>query len=151
MTLLDELSHLDSIFIDTAPIIYYIEAHPQFGPLAKQVVDSFQSGKVLAYSSAITLTEVLVKPFETDNETLAKRFSEFLRYGSNITLMDLSADMAESAGRLRSRYPSLRTMDALQVAIALHVSTDAFITNDNNLKQIDELKVIVLKDYVLRP
>jgi hypothetical protein len=28
MTLSDELAQVRSVFIDTAPIIYYIEAHP---------------------------------------------------------------------------------------------------------------------------
>jgi len=44
VTLSKELVRINSIFIDTAPIIYYIEAHPQFGPLAKEVVNIFQSG-----------------------------------------------------------------------------------------------------------
>lgn len=116
MTLADDLSYLSSIFIDTAPIIYYIEAHPQFGPLAKKVIDSFQSGKLVAYSSVITLAEVLPKPYETGNEDLAKEFSEFLKYGNNIILMELSTEMAESAGKLHGKYPFLRTMDALQIA-----------------------------------
>jgi len=51
MTLVDELDKIDSLFIDTAPIIYYIEAHPQFGPLAKEIVTTFQSGKIKAFSS----------------------------------------------------------------------------------------------------
>ncbi len=43
MSLSDELSHqIDTVFIDTAPIIYYIEAHPEFGPLAKTIVNAFQ-------------------------------------------------------------------------------------------------------------
>ena len=33
MTLSEELTKLSSVFFDTAPIIYYVEAHPQFGPL----------------------------------------------------------------------------------------------------------------------
>jgi hypothetical protein len=37
MTIDDELSKISSLFIDTAPIIYYIEAHPQFGPLSKNI------------------------------------------------------------------------------------------------------------------
>ena len=49
MTLSEELNRINSIFIDTAPIIYYIEAHPQFGPLAKEVVSAFQSGNLSAY------------------------------------------------------------------------------------------------------
>ena len=53
MTLSEELPLIDSIFIDTAPVIYYIEAHPQFGPLVKEVVNAFQSGNLIAYSSVI--------------------------------------------------------------------------------------------------
>ena len=64
MTLPDELKQVNIVFIDTAPIIYYIEAHPQFGPLAKGIVDSFQAGELGAFSSVITLAEVLPKPFE---------------------------------------------------------------------------------------
>ncbi len=64
MNLSDELGRLQTVFIDTAPIIYYIEAHPQYGPLAKEVVDSFRSGKLIALSSVITLVEVLPKPVE---------------------------------------------------------------------------------------
>ena len=64
MTLSDELSQLDTIFIDTAPIIYYIEAHPKYGPPVKDVVAAFQSGSLSAISSVVTLTEVLPKPVE---------------------------------------------------------------------------------------
>lgn len=34
MTFSEEIARFNAIFIDTAPIIYYIEAHPQFGPCA---------------------------------------------------------------------------------------------------------------------
>ena len=43
MTLSEELIRIKSIFIDTAPIIYYMEAHPQFGPLAREVVSALTS------------------------------------------------------------------------------------------------------------
>ncbi len=36
MTLSEELARVNTLFIDTAPIIYYIEAHPQFGPFTKE-------------------------------------------------------------------------------------------------------------------
>ena len=51
MTLSEELNQISSIFIDTAPVIYYIEAHPQFGPLVQDVVGYIQSGKLNAFSS----------------------------------------------------------------------------------------------------
>lgn len=148
MTLSDELDQIQTVFIDTAPIIYYIEAHPQFGPLAKEIVSSFQSGKLIAFSSVITLVEVLPKPVEAGNEKLVKKFSDFLKAGRNISLLDISSDIAELAGKLRGRYTSLRALDAIQIAVSINVKADAFITNDVKLKQIKESKVIVLKDYL---
>src|SRR6266498_4592648 len=139
MTLADELKRSNIIFIDTAPIIYYIEAHPQFGPLICEIVDAFQTGKVNAITSVLTLTEVLSKPIAAGNERLAKKFAEFLRYGKNLSLIEISVSIAERAGRLRGRYPNLKTMDAIQLAVALDAGADAFLTNDKQLKGVKEM------------
>jgi predicted nucleic acid-binding protein len=148
VTLSEELDQIISIFIDTAPIIYYIEAHPQFGPLAKEVVSAFQSGDLNAYSSIITLTEVLPKPVERGDEKLVRKFAEFLKHGRNLTVIEISEGIAEAAGKLRGRYPFLKTVDAIQLAAALDVGAEAFLTNDVKLQQFNELKVLILKDYL---
>ncbi len=148
MTLSDELARINTIFIDTAPVIYFIEAHPQFGPLAKEVVTLFQSGNLNAFSSVITLTEVLPKPIESGDEKLARRFAEFLKHGKNLNMIEISVNIAETAGKLRGRYHFLRTIDAIQISAAIDSGADAFLTNDAELKQIKELKVLVLKDYL---
>ncbi len=148
MSLSDELDRINTIFIDTALIIYYIEAHSQFGPLAKEVVDSFRSGRLSAFSSVITLTEVLSKPIEAEDEKLARKFAEFLKRGKNLSLIEISASIAERGGKLRGGYSNLRTIDAIQISVAIDVGADAFLTNDKKLKQIKEIKVLVLKDYL---
>jgi predicted nucleic acid-binding protein len=101
-----------------------------------------------AVSSVITLVEVLPKPIEAGNETLAKQFSEFLTAGKNISMMEITSGIAESAGHLRGRYPFLRTMDAVQIAACLEAKADAFITNDAKLERVAEIKVIMLKEYL---
>lgn len=148
MTLFDEVEKINSIFIDTAPIIYYIEAHPKFGTLSKKIVDAFQSGALNAFTSVISLVEVLPKPIESDQKRLVKKFADFLRYGKNLTLIEISADIAQMAGELRGRYTFLKTMDAIQIGVALEIGADAFLTNDIKLKQIREIKVLVLRDYL---
>ena len=130
MTIADELTRLSSVFIDTAPIIYYIEAHPRFGPLTKEIVETLPSRNISAYSSVITLTEVLPKPIETGNETLAKKFVEYLEHGAHLTLLEITADIAKEAGKLRGYYTYLRALDAIQIATALDIEADAFLTND---------------------
>ena len=144
MTLSEELARINHIFIDTAPIIYYIGAHPQFGSLAKDVVGAFQSGNLNAYSSVITLTEVLSKPIASGDEKLARKFADFLKQGKNLTIVEISEGIAEAAGILRGHYAFLKTVDAIQAAAALDIGADAFLTNDVKLKQIRELNVLVL-------
>jgi predicted nucleic acid-binding protein len=101
-----------------------------------------------AFSSVITLTEVLPKPIESGDEKLAKKFAEFLKYGKNLTMIEISEKIAESAGKLRGCYPFLKSIDAIQISAAIDVGADAFLTNDIKLKQIKEIKVLVLKDYL---
>jgi len=148
MTLSQELGRVSTIFVDTAPVIYYIEAHAQFGPLAKEVGTAFQPGRVRAFSSVMTLAEVVAKPIEAGDEKLARRFAEFLKSGKNFSLVEISAGIAERAGRLKGRHASLRTVDAVQIAAAVHVGAEAFITNDVRLRKIREVKIVVLRDYL---
>ena len=148
MTLSDEIARINTIFIDTAPVIYFIEAHPQFGPLAKEVVTAFQSGNLNGFSSVITLTEVLPKPIESGDEKLARKFAEFLRHGKNLAMIEISEKIAESAGKMRGRYSFLKAIDAIQISAAIDVGADAFLTNDAKLKQIKEIRVLVLKDFL---
>ncbi|MCP5103545.1 MAG: type II toxin-antitoxin system VapC family toxin [bacterium] len=119
MILTDQLASLNTIFFDTAPVIYYIEAHPDYGPLMKKVIARFHAGRRIIFTSVITITEVLPKPVSLDNEELVKRFMEFLSKGRNIDLLEISPNIAEQAGRLRGKYKSLRTMDAIQLAAAI--------------------------------
>jgi len=148
VTLSEELARISSIFVDTAPVIYYIEAHPQFGPLAKEAVTAFQSGTLNAFSSVITLTEVLPKPIEQGDEKLARKFAEFLKHGKNLTVIEISEGIAEAAGKLRGRYTFLKSIDAIQISAAIDAGADAFLTNDRKLKQIEEIKVLVLAEYL---
>lgn len=102
MILSDKLTKCNSIFIDTAPFIYHIEAHKKFGPLVKEVFDSINSLKFKGITSVLTLTELLPKPVSIGNQELAGIFSEYLRRGNNLELIEISADIAESAGILRN-------------------------------------------------
>lgn len=148
MTLSEEVAKVNSLFIDTAPIIYYVEAHPLFGSLTKEVVSAFQSGNLCAYSSVLTITEVLPKPIERGDEKLARKFAEFLKHGKGLTVVEISEEVAEVAGTLRGHYSFLKTVDAVQIAAALDIGAEAFLTNDVKLKQIKEIKVLVMMDFL---
>lgn len=141
------LGRARSIFIDTAPIIYFIEAHPKYGPLVKQLVEAFSAGRVTAFTSVITLAEVLPAPLQAGNVKLARKFTDFLKHGENLTMIDISAGIAENAGRLRAEYPSLKAFDAMQLAAAMQLRAKVFVTNDKKLKNVKGIEMLVLDEY----
>jgi len=85
-----QLDKFESIFLDTAPIIYFLEAHSIYGDISKVIVEYFQNNKLNAYSSVITITEVLPKPISANKMKLAEKFIMFLRHGRNFTILQCS-------------------------------------------------------------
>lgn len=148
MILSEALGKIKTIFLDTAPIIYFIEAHHEFGPLVKQVVELMNANRIEAFTSVLTLSEVLPKPVETGNDELAEKFKTYLKNGPNLTLLPIGETIGETAGALRGKYPYLKTVDAVQIAAALDAGAEAFLTNDKKLSKIMEVKILVLKDYL---
>lgn len=53
--------------------------------------------------------------------------------------------MADSAASLRAQH-RLRMPDALQLAMALHSGCEAFLTNDEDLRHVKDLRVVILED-----
>ncbi len=142
------LSRINNVFLDTAPIIYYIEAQEKYGSLIKNLIKLIKSNEISIFSSVISLTEVLIKPIEEKNKMLMNKFSSFLRNKRNITLLQITEEIAENAGELCGKYKFLKTADALQIASAIKTNINLFITNDIKLKKIKEIKVLVLNDYL---
>ena len=66
-------------------------------------------------------------------------------------MIEISEGTAKAAGKSRDRYPFLKAVDAIQLAPALEVEAEPFLTNDVKPKQSKELKVLVLKDYLSEP
>jgi predicted nucleic acid-binding protein len=149
MILSEALGEIKTIFLDTAPIIYFIEAHHQFGHLIKEVIELMNENRIQAFTSVLTISEVLLKPVAMGNDELTEKFKTYLKNGQNLTLLPITEIIGETAGLLRGKYPHLKTVDAVQIAAALDAEADAFLTNDKKLSGIKEIKVLVLHDFLV--
>ena len=58
----------------------------------------------------------------------------------------ISEQVAEKAAHIRAKYPDIKLADALQLASSIDCNCDVFFTNDKQLKQVSEAKVLYLGD-----
>lgn len=137
--------------IDTAPIIYYIEEHPKYLPLVDQIFPRLSGGSnsIYAFSSILTLTEVLSHPLRQNNQDLAKHYRDFLLHSRNFVLFPVEEIIAERAAEIRAQY-QCRAPDAIQLATGLEHNATLFITNDKRLKNFPDLTILVLDDFLSR-
>ncbi len=130
--------------LDTAPIIYLIE-EGRYQNIIKPLFESLSRGEFSAVTSTITLLEVLVQPYRDGKATLAEKYREILMNSENLSIVPLVNDIADLAARTRGKY-GIRVPDSIQIATAIYSGAAAFITNDKNLKKIEEIEVVILDD-----
>lgn len=56
--------------------------------------------------------------------------------------------VAKKAAQIRAEYRHFKGMDALQLASACLTGCDTFLTNDKQLKQFSELKVVLVEELL---
>lgn len=146
-----KISGYTHIALDTAPIIYFVEANPSYMALVNAIFQEIDQGVLKAVTSVISLTEILVHPFEKQLSVLEQQYTHLLLHSRHFTTIPLDAAVAINAAELRAKYKShnLRTPDAIQLTVALQEGCQAFITNDKRLKVVKEIEVLVLDDYLV--
>ncbi len=148
MKLDDALKNVSKLAFDTAPIIYFVEANPDYDTLVTAVFERVEKEKIIGITSVITLCEVLIHPIRNNNANLKKQYFEILQNSSDFQTKQITFSIAEIAAELRANY-NLRTPDALQIATALENGCDAFLCNDKGLKRVRELEILILDEISL--
>jgi len=105
------LTGITKLAIDTAPVIYFTEEHPRYGPCVEHVFQAISDGAVTGVTSVITLTEVLIHPLREQNTSLAAQYRDLLLFSEHFLCLPIDPTIAEYAATLRaSRIPFARLM-----------------------------------------
>ncbi len=148
MNITAALARIHRLYIETAPLIYYVEENPTYIAKMDVVIDTVEAVPITAVSSVIVLTEVLPQPIKLANTTLEQEYRNILLHSGGFELLPVTAQIAEAAADLRARY-NLRTPDAIHIATAITAGCDAFLTNDAGVKRVTEIAVIILGELEL--
>lgn len=148
MKLVDALQNITVLGFDTAPIIYFVEANPKYDTVVTEVFQKTNDLEIVGLTSVISLTEVLVHPIRQQNFLLKQKYIDILQNNDCFFTKHITDSIAEKAAELRANY-NLRTPDALQIATALENNCETFLCNDNGLKKVTELKILILDELEL--
>lgn len=132
-----------TVFLDTAPLIYFIEGHSVYQPILSSLFEFNDKGGFSFVTSSVTLLEVLVKPLREGRKAIAEQYRDILTTAPGIELFDVTSTIAEQAAQLRAKY-NVRTPDAIQLATCIELGADYFLTNDNRLKAVSETTVVTV-------
>ena len=135
------------IALDTSLFIYHLEAHPKYVSLTDCVFSWLESKTSTAFTSVITMTELLVKPYRESDEASATKYYALLSTYPNLEWISPTLEIADLAAEIRALH-RLRTPDALQAATAIHSNATAFVTNDPAFRRIKNFETLVLDDFV---
>lgn len=145
MTLLAALGEARRVLVDSAPVIYYVEAHPLYLPVVEPFFGQLDSGLLTAVFSPVTITECLVGPIRDNKQAAAATFEHILTTGPGVEIRPLVRGSAIMAARLRAEL-NLRLADALLAATALDGDCDAVLTNDAVFRRVPGLRVVCVDE-----
>lgn len=134
----DQLPEGALVLLDSAPIVYVLEEHPEYASRFRPLFEAQAAGRVQFAVTTISIAEVLTGPLQGGNEALAKRYRAVLE---SWQVVDLNADIAEHAAQLRASL-RLKLPDAVQAASALAIKADALISPDRDFTRVGTLRVL---------
>ena len=144
--MIDKLN-IKKLMIDTAPFIYFIEEHQKFLPAVQPIFSKIDDFEFDAFTSIITLIEVLVYPMREDDKSLENKYREILLNNANLFVATIDFAIAEKAAEIRANY-NIKTPDAIQLACGIINQCDTFFTNDEQLKRVKEINVVCVNDLL---
>lgn len=133
---------IKKVSLDSNIFIYNLENNPQFVLYTDKIFKKLIENKLKASTSIISLIELLSFP---NTENLANKIAEDFYETPNLSVVDITAEVAKKAAQIRRDY-KYKLPDSIQLATALLSKSQVFITNDQKLKSFKGLKVILLSE-----
>jgi hypothetical protein len=78
------LANITRLFLDTAPVIYFVEENPSFLTIVNLIFDRIEAGKITGFTSSITLAECLIIPYRNRDIELQQQFLSLITNTENI-------------------------------------------------------------------
>ncbi len=145
MKIEEAFQSVNRLFLDSAPVIYYVDMNPGYSAIMDGIFDWIRAAQIRVVTSPVTLAECLILPLRDSNLSQQQLFVDIITGQDTADFVNITSEIARTAADIRARY-RLQLPDAFQIATALDAGCQAFLTNDAQLKRIAELKILLVSE-----
>lgn len=133
----------DRIFFDTNPVIYLLDNISPFTSKVRSfLLQAKRNGSEL-YTSTITDAEFIVKPLSEQQFDKIALYNGFLNNFGFLKCV-INEQIAVRSAQIRVKYKGIKLADSLQLAAAIESGCDVLLTNDKQLRQVQEIRVLLV-------
>ena len=143
------INHIDGkkIYFDSNIFIYLFENHEPYTSLILPVIEAIENGLLHTFTSELTIAEVLVKPFKLNNIHWQNAYRNGIQNSSALSVMPVTRTILIHAAQIRSET-NMKLPDCIHLATAQLNGCNTFLTNDDDMKSINEITVLYLKKFI---
>jgi predicted nucleic acid-binding protein len=139
---------MSKVFLDTNIFIYLIEDRGVLAKKSHELLNRMTLRRDQVFTSTLTLGELLTQPLSQGKTQLADDYEQALA-SPGLHLLDFDRAAARAYARVR-QDKTIKTPDAMQLAMAAAARCDLFVTNDDRLskKVVDGIHFVTALDRV---
>ncbi|MBN1915754.1 PIN domain-containing protein [Candidatus Dojkabacteria bacterium] len=142
-----KLATMKKLYADSYFWICAFEGSPYYKRIVHDLLKYCLKKNILLTTSFLSFTECLVLPIRDGNRKLKTDYIEFLTELRIINPIPVDPIISIKAAELRAKY-NIMTPDCIHLSTGIQSDCDYFISNDLNLKKVEEIQTIGIKDLV---
>jgi predicted nucleic acid-binding protein len=120
------------VYLDSNVFIFAVESTNPWTAILADFFAAIDDRAVHAFTSELTLAEVLAKPLAAAANDLVAKYDQMLADNSVIDVVPVSRAILRSSAELQAQL-GLKLADSIHVATAKHSACDFVLTNDEKL------------------
>jgi predicted nucleic acid-binding protein len=123
------------VYLDSMVWIYALEGNPNFGTLARGLLQNLRSGNHVLLVSEFLLGEVLVLPVRKSDAFLIASYRRLMLPSATVELIPFSNEVGLNFAGFRALHRTTPP-DSIHLALAASANADLFITGDERLNKL---------------
>lgn len=142
------LAEAGIVYVDAGVLALHLVGDARYLPLTRAILAGLRDGDFTAFTSAITIYQVLVEPYRSGQEATAERAEALIAALQGLEVVPVSATIARQAAQVKAQIGG-GLPRAIQIATALAGDSEIYVTRRSTLRRIAGLGVAQLDAYRL--